>query len=177
MLIVISVVGDDVGVGREKSGKVGRRGIAGTALVQKIAGALAASGVSLKETTRVAKLVAANLVSVGSSLEHVHVPGHSITREEHSLQSDELELGMGIHNEQGSKRINIPELPLLVEIMLRQLLDKTDLDRNYLEEAESEGWVLLVNNLGGLSELELSGITAEVVEQLSISLSAGRFLR
>lgn len=38
------VVGDDAGVGREKGGKVGRRGIAGTCLVLKIAGALAAKG-------------------------------------------------------------------------------------------------------------------------------------
>lgn len=38
------VVGDDVGVGRKKGGKVGRRGIAGTVLVQKVAGALAARG-------------------------------------------------------------------------------------------------------------------------------------
>lgn len=42
------VVGDDAGVGREKGGKVGRRGIAGTVLVQKIAGALAAEGCVLK---------------------------------------------------------------------------------------------------------------------------------
>jgi dihydroxyacetone kinase len=38
------VVGDDAGVGRAKGGKVGRRGIAGTVLVHKIAGALAAKG-------------------------------------------------------------------------------------------------------------------------------------
>jgi dihydroxyacetone kinase len=38
------VVGDDVGVGRKKGGKVGRRGIAGTVLVHKIAGAVAAKG-------------------------------------------------------------------------------------------------------------------------------------
>lgn len=38
------IVGDDVGVGRTKSGRVGRRGLAGTVLVQKIAGALAARG-------------------------------------------------------------------------------------------------------------------------------------
>jgi len=38
------VVGDDAGVGRAAGGKVGRRGIAGTVLVQKIAGALAATG-------------------------------------------------------------------------------------------------------------------------------------
>ena len=38
------IIGDDVGVGRKKGGKVGRRGIAGTVLVQKIAGALAGCG-------------------------------------------------------------------------------------------------------------------------------------
>jgi dihydroxyacetone kinase len=51
------VVADDCGVGREKGGKVGRRGIAGTVLVQKIAGALAATGVSLQDVHKVAKLV------------------------------------------------------------------------------------------------------------------------
>lgn len=71
------VVGDDVGVGRAKAGKVGRRGIAGTVLVHKISGALAAQGRTLAEVAKVARLVAENLVSVGASLEHVHVPGHS----------------------------------------------------------------------------------------------------
>lgn len=47
------VVGDDVGVGRAKAGKVGRRGIAGTVLVVKIAGALAAMGYSMDDVTKV----------------------------------------------------------------------------------------------------------------------------
>jgi dihydroxyacetone kinase len=47
------VVGDDVGVGRKRGGKVGRRGIAGTVLVIKIAGALAAMGASLEDVTKV----------------------------------------------------------------------------------------------------------------------------
>lgn len=38
------MVGDDVGVGRSRNGRVGRRGIAGTVLVQKVAGAAAAAG-------------------------------------------------------------------------------------------------------------------------------------
>lgn len=44
MEVEMVVVGDDAGVGRARGGKVGRRGIAGTVLVQKIAGALAATG-------------------------------------------------------------------------------------------------------------------------------------
>ncbi|KAI0397343.1 Dak1 domain-containing protein, partial [Xylariaceae sp. FL0594] len=160
------VVGDDVGVGREKGGKVGRRGIAGTVLVHKIAGALAAQGASLEEVHKVAKLTADNLASVGASLEHVHVPGRAPPdpKAEGSLGADEVEVGMGIHNEAGSGRAKV-QLPELVRTMLSQLLDKSDKDRAFLDVNSNEV-VLLVNNLGGVSVLELGGITTEVVKQL-----------
>lgn len=160
------VVGDDVGVGHNKAGKVGRRGIAGTVLVDKIAGALAAQGRSLQEVAKVAELVSNNLVSVGASLEHVHVPGRKPDEEE-LLPPDELEIGMGIHNEPGSERGKM-ELPQLVEKMLGQLLDLKDPDRGFLNVNSNEV-VLLVNNLGGVSPLELGGVTAEVVRQLEKS--------
>lgn len=160
------VVGDDVGVGREKGGKVGRRGIAGTVLVQKIAGALAAQGASLEDVYNVAKLAADNLVSVGASLEHVHVPGRAAPdpNSKESLGAKEVEIGMGIHNEPGSGRAEV-ELPELVSRMLSQLLDQQDKDRAFLNINSNEV-ALLVNNLGGVSVLELGGITAEVVRQL-----------
>lgn len=95
------VVGDDVGVGRTAAGKVGRRGIAGTVLVHKISGALAATGASLEDVFKVAKLTSENLVSVGASLDHVHVPGRAVAdaNSEESLPLGEVEIGMGIHNE------------------------------------------------------------------------------
>ncbi|KAF4824250.1 Dihydroxyacetone kinase 1 [Colletotrichum siamense] len=160
------VVGDDVGVGRAKAGKVGRRGIAGTVLVHKIAGALAAQGRPLSEVAKVARLTADNLVSVGASLEHVHVPGRAIPSEkdEGALQLGEAELGMGIHNEPGSGRVKA-DLPELVAKMLTQLLDQNDKDRAFLNVNSNEV-VLLINNLGGVSALELGGITAEVASQL-----------
>lgn len=166
--VELVVVGDDVGVGRAKSGRVGRRGIAGTVLVHKIAGALAATGASLDKTAELARLVAKNIVSVGSSLDHVHVPGSD--EGERMLKDGEMELGMGIHNEQGSKRMPIPEFPKLVELMLAQLLNSDDQDRNYLGNHKLDGlydgWVLMINNLGGVSPLEMGAITTEVVDQL-----------
>ncbi|KAK8110504.1 Dihydroxyacetone kinase 1 [Apiospora kogelbergensis] len=145
---------------------VGRRGIAGTVLVQKIAGALAAQGRSLQEVAKVARLVANNLVSVGASLEHVHVPGRAPPdpKSKDGLGFDEVEVGMGIHNEPGSGRAKV-QLPELVKTMLSQLLDQSDADRAFLNINSNEV-VLLVNNLGGVSPLELGGITAEVVGQL-----------
>ncbi|KXJ93210.1 dihydroxyacetone kinase [Microdochium bolleyi] len=157
------VVGDDVGVGRAKGGKVGRRGIAGTVLVHKIAGALAVQGASLEQVHKVAKLTAENLVSVGASLDHVHVPGREVSSQQH-LADGEVEIGMGIHNEAGSEQAKL-DLPQLVKKMLAQLLDQNDKDRAFLNVNSNEV-VLLVNNLGGVSVLELGGITAEVVKQL-----------
>ncbi|KAL2889356.1 Dihydroxyacetone kinase 1 [Ceratocystis lukuohia] len=159
------VVGDDVGVGRAKGGKVGRRGIAGTVLVHKISGALAATGRPLKDVARVARLVADNLVTVGASLDHVHVPGRASEAEGDALGPGEIELGMGIHNEAGSGRLTA-ELPELVSEMLRQLLDQTDKDRAFLD-VNSEDVVLMVNNLGGVSVLEMGGITTVVADQLA----------
>ena len=157
------VVGDDVGVGRAKGGKVGRRGIAGTVLVLKIAGALAAAGRPLNEIADAARLAADNLVSVGASLDHVHVPGRAVTAED-TLEPGEVELGMGIHNEVGSERAQI-ELPELVKRMLAQLLDQSDKDRAFVK-ITSDKVVLLINNLGGVSALEMGGITTEVMSQL-----------
>ena len=158
------VVADDCGVGREKGGKVGRRGIAGTVLVQKIAGALAATGASLQDVHKVAKLVADNTVSIGSSLSHVHVPGRAPGGED-ELKENEIEVGMGIHNEPGSERTT-SELPGTVKTMLKYMLDQTDKDRAFLQVNKGDETVLLVNNLGGVSPLEMGGITAEVVDQL-----------
>jgi dihydroxyacetone kinase len=160
------VVGDDVGVGRIKAGKVGRRGIAGTVLVHKISSALAATGASLEQVYKVAKLTADNIVSVGASLDHVHVPGRAPPdpNSDETLATEEVEIGMGIHNEPGSGRAKV-DLPELVNRMLRQLLDWKDEDRAFLRVNSNEV-VLLINNLGGVSVLELGGITAEVVGQL-----------
>lgn len=164
MEVEMVVVADDAGVGREKGGKVGRRGIAGTCLVLKITGALGESGGSLKDCARVARLVADNVVSVGSSLSHVHVPGRSTAMED-EMAEDEVEVGMGIHNEPGSERAKT-DLPGLVKKMLAQMLDPNDKDRNFLNVSKEDKTVLLVNNLGGVSVIELGGITDEVVKQL-----------
>lgn len=166
--IEMVVVGDDVGVGREQGGKVGRRGIAGTALVLKIAGALAAVGAGLEEVSGVAKLVARNVVSVGASLSRVHVPGREGPLDEDSdetLATEEVEVGMGIHNEPGSHRARVESVEL-VRTLLAQLLDWKDEDRAFLSVGKEDEVVLLVNNLGGASVLELGAITAEVVGQL-----------
>ena len=162
------VVGDDVGVGRERGGKVGRRGLSGTALVVKVVGALAEQGISLEDCARIGRLVVDNLVSLGASLSRVHVPGRGIEEareEEKRLGPELIEIGMGIHNEPGCEQVKT-DLPGLVKIMLKQMLDQRDKDRAYVKIEKTDETILLINNFGGVSNLELGAITNEIVVQL-----------
>lgn len=159
-------IGDDVGVGRAKGGKVGRRGIGGGILLLKIVGALAEKGGSLTEVYELAKQVNRNLVSLGSSLERVHVPGREVPKDDEGvIPYGEIEVGMGIHNEPGSKRVKA-SLPELVKIMLAELLDPKDEDRHYTNITKDDKVVLFMNNLGATSMLEFAGATNECVRQL-----------
>lgn len=142
---------------------------------------IAACSASLKEVASVAQLTADNTVSIGSSLSHVHVPGRTALAED-ELQEGEAEIGMGIHNEPGSERKST-DLSGLVKTMLAHCLDPADKDRNFLQLSANDQVVLLVNNLGGVSVLELGGITNEVVEQLAknykidpVRILAGTFM-
>ncbi|KAL5343118.1 Dak1 domain-containing protein [Aspergillus crustosus] len=157
-------INDDVGVGKSKGGKVGRRGIGGGIFIIKIVGALAEAGGSLEEVYKIAQLANDNVASVGSSLEHVHVPGRGPP--EDYIPDGEVEIGMGIHNEPGSHRAKAT-LQELVKTMLLQILDHNDPDRAYITHQPGDKFVLLINNLGGVSTLELSGITDEVYRQLN----------
>ncbi|KAF3483427.1 dihydroxyacetone kinase [Arthroderma uncinatum] len=160
-------ISDDVGVGRAKGGKVGRRGIGGGVMVLKIVGALAETGASLEEVYATAQLANRNLVSVGSSLEHVHVPGRDIPdpNSEDLVPHGEIEVGMGIHNEPGSHRMK-GTAEEMIQTMLKQMLDQNDKERAFLKYDSSDRFALLINNLGGVSTLELSGLTAEITLQL-----------
>lgn len=159
----LAVVEDDVSVGKSNGRLVGRRGLAGTALVHKIAGGASADKLPLEKATLLVKSVIKNLVTIGSSLDHCSIPG----REFHSeIHPDELEIGMGIHNEPGVKKIKIPKLADLIDELLKYLLDVSDKERGYVEIKKSDQAVLLINNLGGVSNLELYAIADVVVARL-----------
>jgi len=156
-------VGDDVAVGRTKSGKVGRRGLAGIVLIMKACGELAARGYSLQQVYQLAQEISANTATVGASLDRVNVPGRQLQAE--PLPGTKIELGMGIHNESGHEQVDM-ELPALVKTMLQQLLVAFDNERGFISVKPKDSIVLLVNNLGGISPLELGAISTEVCKQL-----------
>ncbi|KAI0705170.1 Dak1 domain-containing protein [Cytidiella melzeri] len=160
------IVGDDVAVGRSQGKIVGRRGLAGTVLLYKIAGALARQDASLEEVYGTSEFIATRLATIGVGLEHCHVPG-TASSESH-LGGTEIEIGMGIHNEPGARRISpVPPLNALIPSLIDNLTSTSDPDRSFVPfKGKGDRVVLLVNNLGGTSELEMGAIAHEAKKVL-----------
>ncbi|GAA6061035.1 hypothetical protein JCM10212_004609 [Sporobolomyces blumeae] len=155
------VVGDDVSVPRSQGALTGRRGLAGTVLTYKIAGALALKGASLDEVEHMAKVVSESCGTMGMGLEHCHVPGTD--KAEDYLKDNEAEIGMGIHNEPGIRKASpVPSAEKLVDEFLSTITNTEDEERGYVpfKNDGKDEVILVVNNLGGLPELEL-GIVAK----------------
>lgn len=146
------IVGEDCAFNVLK--KTGRRGLCGTLLVHKVAGALAEEGVGLQEITERVNAVVQGLGTLGVSLSSCCVPGSKATFE---LSANEIELGLGIHGEAGVRRIKMATAEEIVTIMLDHMLNPSNISHVSVQSGSTV--VLVVNNLGGLSFLEL-GIVA-----------------
>ncbi|KAG0353352.1 Dihydroxyacetone kinase 2 [Podila minutissima] len=159
--VAMVIVGDDVGVVNENDddeGGVGRRGLAGTVLVYKLAGACAADGGSLEAVKQVAEYVAHHTFSIGCALDAASVPGQGFPR---TLQDDEVEVGMGIHNEPGFEKKKLDPADMLVQNLVEHII--SSLPFKACKEDKSRV-VLFVNNLGATSNLEMGLVTRLAVE-------------
>ncbi|OBA24527.1 dihydroxyacetone kinase [Metschnikowia bicuspidata var. bicuspidata NRRL YB-4993] len=167
-------VSDDVAVGRTQNKMVGRRGLAGTAIVHKVVGAAAATGATLPQVAELGRRVNDSLVTMSASLDRTSVPGRE-EESEHHEDPTVAELGLGIHNEPGQK-IKIPEITDLVDLLFERLLDINDKERHYVNFESDGDYVLLVNNIGGTSTLELLAITQYAIERCPLKKKPLRVL-
>jgi dihydroxyacetone kinase len=162
--VKVVCMAEDAALGRKKSEKVGRRGLAGNLLVIKLIGAASEKGWSFDQCVGLGQLGNSELVTIGTSLDHCHVPGRAAFEK---VADDACVLGMGIHNEPGLRTITpMPSAEDIVKEMLRYLLDPSDSDRAFVEFKPDDDVVLLMNNFGGLSGLEfeaLSNVTLTVL--------------
>ncbi len=149
------VVDDDVAV-ENSLYTTGRRGIAGTIFVHKIAGALAEQGADLDQVQAVAKKVIANVRSMGVALTACTVPAAG--KPGFELAETEIEMGLGIHGEPGTHRAEIKPADELVDDLLAKILE--DIDYSDSEVA------VLVNGLGGTPLMELYLMNRRVHEAL-----------
>ncbi|QHS23250.1 dihydroxyacetone kinase subunit DhaK [Virgibacillus sp. MSP4-1] len=151
------VVNDDVAV-EDSSFTTGRRGIAGTIFVHKIAGAKAAQGGSLDEVKAVADKVVANVRSIGMALTPCTVPAAG--EPSFVLEEDEMEVGIGIHGEPGIERKKVTSADDIA----------TELTEKVLEDMKLTGGeevAVMVNGLGATPEMELYIVNRKVNELLS----------
>ena len=137
------LVADDVAL-RDNVPLDRRRGIAGTVLVHKLAGAAALRGASLAEVAATARAAAADVRSMGVGLGPCIVPAAGLPGYE--LGHDEIELGLGIHGEKGASRVKAAPADELVDVVLEQILEDRPL-------APGQEAALLVEALERLAQL------------------------
>lgn len=139
------IINDDVAV-TDSLYTAGRRGVAGTLLVEKIAGAAAERGDALGTVTDIAQSVNDRVRSMGVALTagtvpHAGEPGFA-------LEENEIELGVGIHGEPGRARIPLEPADAITDKLLAPILDDLGL-------ASGDRVLLFVNGMGGTPQMEL----------------------
>lgn len=149
-------VNDDIAV-KDSLYTVGRRGVAGTVFVHKIAGAAAEQGKSLAEVKAVAEKVIANIRSFGFALTSCTVPAAGSPTFE--IGEDEMEFGVGIHGEPGRKREKLISADALAARIVPDIA--ADLGLKAGEEI-----ALLINGFGGSPLQELYLFNNSVTNEL-----------
>lgn len=139
------LVNDDVAIEDSKH-TTGRRGVAGTLMVEKMVGAAAEAGASLQECKAIGDRVNAATASMGVAFTSCTVPAAG--RATFDIGDDEMEIGVGIHGEPGRRRDKIKPAGLIVDELLGAILAD-------LKPARGREVLLHVNGFGGTPLMEL----------------------
>lgn len=156
-------VDDDIAV-QDSLYTVGRRGVAGTVLVHKVAGAAAEKGYSLKQVKAYAENAVLNTRSIGFAFTSCTVPAKGTPT--FSIAENEIEYGVGIHGEPGVSREAMMTADELSKRMTDSLVKELGL-------SENDEVTVLVNGFGGtpLQELYLFlNSTAKILDEYKIKI-------
>ena len=148
------VVNDDVAV-EDSLYTSGRRGVCGTILVHKAAGAKAAAGGDLSEVKAVAEKVIDNVGTMGTALTSCVTPDKG--EPTFDLGEDEIELGIGIHGEPGTERVDIMSADEITEELTENVLEDLALE-------EGQEVMTIVNGMGGTPLMELFVVNRKLQE-------------
>lgn len=150
------VVNDDVAV-ENSTFTAGRRGIAGTVFVHKIAGAKAEIGATIDEVKKVAEKVIKNVRSMGMALSSCTVPAAG--KPNFTLKEDEVEIGIGIHGEPGTHREKIKSANEIVDYILNCILKDMNIEKG-------DEVAVMINGLSSTPLMELYIVNKRVKEVL-----------
>ncbi|MET0256042.1 MAG: dihydroxyacetone kinase subunit DhaL [Luteibacter sp.] len=150
------IVADDVALDVDNA--VGARGIAGTVLVHKLAGAAAEAGLDLAQVRGEAQAGIDALVSMGLGLGSCTVPAAG--KPGFALGDAEVEYGLGIHGERGAERGPIAPVDTMLDRLIDRLLQRGGI-------GAGDRVALLVNNLGGSAVQELDIVARHALTRLA----------
>ncbi|MBC7725560.1 MAG: dihydroxyacetone kinase subunit DhaK [Burkholderiaceae bacterium] len=151
------IVNDDVAV-KDSLYTAGRRGVAGTVLVEKIAGAAAERGDDLDAVAAIAERVNAEVRTMGVGLTPCIVPHAG--EPSFTLDEDEIEIGIGIHGEPGRERIRLEPADAIVDRLLPHIVDDVPF-------VSGDRVLLFVNGMGGTPLVELYIVFRRAAELLA----------
>jgi len=149
------LINDDVAV-ENSSFTTGRRGVAGTVVVEKILGAAAEDGMDLAGLEALGNKVNGATRSMGCALTSCTVPAAGAPTID--LGEDEMEMGVGIHGEPGRKRVKLAPAAAIVEEMMQAILGD-------LGPGKGDEVLLLVNGFGATPSMELYLVYDEAVSR------------
>ncbi|MEC0134275.1 MULTISPECIES: dihydroxyacetone kinase subunit DhaK [Paenibacillus] len=152
-------VDDDIAV-EDSLYTVGRRGVAGTVLVHKVAGAAAEAGLSLAEVKEAAQHAIDHVRSIGFAYTSCTVPAKGTPT--FHIEENEMEYGVGIHGEPGIRREKIVPADELAQRMVTSLLDNFQMNDQKQEEV-----AVLINGFGGTPLQELYLLNNSVIRELT----------
>jgi phosphoenolpyruvate---glycerone phosphotransferase subunit DhaK len=139
------LVNDDVAV-ENSTYTTGRRGVAGTLIVERIVGAAAERGDKLAELKALGDAVNKATASMGVALTSCTVPAAG--NPTFQLGDDEMEVGVGIHGEPGRRRVKLTDADGIATELVGAILKDLALK-------QGQPVILLVNGFGGTPSLEL----------------------
>lgn len=155
------IVGDDCALPPPR-GIAGRRGLAGTILVNKVAGAAAEAGLCLADVAAEARRAAEMVGTMGVALSVCTLPGQ-VTSDR--LGPGKMELGLGIHGEPGAAVADLQPVDVIVSHVLKHILSK---EPQYIPTKRGSRVALLVNGLGATPLMELMIASGKAVAQLQL---------
>jgi dihydroxyacetone kinase-like protein len=143
---VATVITDDDVAVETSTYSTGRRGVAGTLVVERIVGAAAEKGADLSALQALGQRVNRQTRSMGVALTSCTVPAAG--KPTFQLGEDEMEMGVGIHGEPGRRRVKLATADAIAEEMIGAILGD-------LKPKAGSGVLLLVNGFGGTPSMEL----------------------
>ncbi|WP_339804019.1 dihydroxyacetone kinase subunit DhaK [Paenibacillus sp. FSL R5-0744] len=152
-------VDDDIAV-EDSLYTVGKRGVAGTVLVHKVAGAAAEAGLSLSEVKEAAQHAIDHVRTIGFAFTSCTVPAKGTPT--FHIEEDEMEYGVGIHGEPGIRREKAVSADELAQRMVTSLLSNLQMN----DESQQEVAVL-INGFGGTPLQELYLLNNSVIRELT----------